>query len=136
MARALEAEAKLANARAENSDLLARNALLELQAEKMRRAMYGARSERSERLIDQMELAFAELEETAAEDERLAQIAADKTTTVQGFCASARHAAFPTIYPVSALSLRHLRIALAAVRMISQSSARRSPARSRKCRRA
>jgi hypothetical protein len=30
MARALEAEAELANARAENSDLLARNALLEL----------------------------------------------------------------------------------------------------------
>jgi transposase len=67
MARALEVEAELANARAENSDLLARNALLELQAEKMRRAMYGARSERSERLIDQMELAFVELEETAAE---------------------------------------------------------------------
>ena len=99
MARALEAEAELANARAENSDLLARNALLELQAEKMRRALYGARSERSERLIDQMELAFAELEETAAEDERLAQIAADKTTTVQGFVRKRTPRSFPDHLP-------------------------------------
>jgi len=95
VARALEVKAQLANARAENSDLLARNALLELQAEKMRRAMYGARSERRERLIDQMELAFAELEETASEDERLAQIAASKTTTVKGFARKRTLRSFP-----------------------------------------
>ncbi len=99
VARALEVEAELANTRAENSDLLARNALLELQAEKMRRALYGARSERSERLIDQMELAFTELEETAAEDERLAQIAAAKTTTVQGFARKRTPRSFPDHLP-------------------------------------
>jgi len=99
VARALEVEAELANTRAENSDLLARNALLELQAEKMRRALYGTRSERSERLIDQMELAFTELEETAAEDERLAQIAAAKTTTVQGFARKRTPRSFPDHLP-------------------------------------
>jgi hypothetical protein len=99
VARALEVEAELANIRAENSDLLARNALLELQAEKMRRAMYGARSERSQRLIDQMELAFVELEETAAEDERLAQIAAARTTTVQGFVRKRTPRSFPDHLP-------------------------------------
>ena len=99
VARALEVEAELANTRAENSDLLARNALLELQTEKMRRALYGARSERSERLIDQMELAFTELEETAAEDERLAQIAAAKTTTVQGFARKRTPRSFPDHLP-------------------------------------
>jgi transposase len=61
--------------------------------------MYGARSERSERLIDQMELAFAELEETAAEDERLAQIAADKTKTVQGFVRKRTPRSFPDHLP-------------------------------------
>lgn len=99
VARALEVAAELANTRAENSDLLARNALLELQAEKMRRATYGARSERHERLIGQMELAFAGLEETAAEDERLAQIAAAKTATVKGFVRKRTPRPFPDHLP-------------------------------------
>ena len=49
------AEAKAANAKAVNADLMARNALLELQIEKLRRDRFGARSERSVRLIDQMD---------------------------------------------------------------------------------
>ena len=39
--RATEAEANVARVRAINSDLVARNAHLELQNEKMRRALHG-----------------------------------------------------------------------------------------------
>ena len=77
--RADHAEAEAAKAVAHASDLAARNALLALQNEKMRRELYGQRSERSERLIDQIELAFEEAEATAGEDERLAALAAAKT---------------------------------------------------------
>ena len=83
--RATEAEANVARVRAINSDLVARNAHLELQNEKMRRALHGPSSERSRRLIDQMELEFEELETTATEDEIAAQQAAAKTTTVEAF---------------------------------------------------
>jgi transposase len=83
--RAHIAEAEAANARAVNADLLARNALLELQIEKLKRDRFGARSERSARLIDQMELAFEELEASANEAEALAEIAAAKTTSVTAF---------------------------------------------------
>jgi len=68
-----------------NSDLVARNADLELQNEKMRCALHGPSSERSRRLIDQMELEFEELEATATENEIAAQRAAAKTTTVEAF---------------------------------------------------
>ena len=83
--KALEAEARAARVMAINADLLARNAHLELMNEKMRRDKYGASSERSRRLLDQMELAFAELEEDAAEAEVMGAIAAAKTTTVTAF---------------------------------------------------
>jgi transposase len=53
--------------------------------EQMRREKYGARSERSRRLLDQLELTFEELEANASEAELLGQIAAAKTTTVQAF---------------------------------------------------
>ena len=53
--RANEAEVRAANSDALNADLLARNALLELQNAKMQRALYGPRSERSVRLIAQLE---------------------------------------------------------------------------------
>ena len=83
--RADIAEADAANAKAVNADLLARNALLELQIEKLRRDRFGARSERSARLIDQMELAFEELEVEANEAEALAEVAAAKATSVTAF---------------------------------------------------
>ena len=71
-----EARAEAARIKAINADLEARNALLELQNEKMRRALYGQRSERSRQLIDQMELGFEELETAAAEDEAFAALCA------------------------------------------------------------
>ena len=83
--RADIAEADAANAKAINADLLARNALLELQIEKLKRDRFGARSERSVRLIDQMELAFEELETQANDAEALAEVAAAKTTSVTAF---------------------------------------------------
>ena len=75
----LEAEAEAARAKAINADLAARVALLELQNEKMRRALYGQRSERGQLLIDQLELGLEELEASASEDEALGQRAAAGT---------------------------------------------------------
>ena len=103
---ALETSARLQHALAEearvkaiNSDLVARNALLELQVEKMRRAAHGTSSERSKRLIDQLELAYEELEASATEDEIAAQAAA-KTTTIESFERKrARRRAFPDDVP-------------------------------------
>lgn len=86
--RADIAEAKAANAVALAADvkaLKALNALLELQLEKLRRAQFGTTSERTARLIDQMELAFEELEVSANEAEALAADAAAKTTSVTAF---------------------------------------------------
>src|SRR3546814_11308972 len=65
-----------ARAHAIIADLEARNALIELQNAQMRRALYGHRAERSTRLIDQLELTFADAEETAGEDEALGEVAA------------------------------------------------------------
>ena len=98
--RADEAEARAANVLAINADLLARNALLELQNAKMQRALYGPRSERSARLIAQLELAFEDLDADAAEAERLAAQAAAKTTTVTAFTrARAPRRDFPAHLP-------------------------------------
>jgi transposase len=79
LAQALAAAAEVARIKAINADLEARNALLELQNEKMRRALYGQRSERTRHLLDQMELVFEEIEATASEEEGLAAMAAAKT---------------------------------------------------------
>ena len=79
-----EARAEAARVRAINTDLEARNALLELQNAKMRRELYGQRSERTHRLVDQLEMGFEEAEISASEDEALA-LAAARTTKVQAF---------------------------------------------------
>jgi transposase len=71
--------AEVARIKAINADLEARNALLELQNEKMRRVLYGQRSERTRHLLDQMELVFEECEASASEDEALGILAATKT---------------------------------------------------------
>ena len=66
LGRADEAEADAANARAINSDLEARIALQALQIEVLKRDRFGQRSERSRRLIDQLELALEAAEATAS----------------------------------------------------------------------
>jgi len=77
--------AELAVARAKASDDLALIAHQKLRIAKLERQIYGPRSERSSRLLDQMELVFEELEASASEDELAAEIAVAKTTTVAGF---------------------------------------------------
>src|SRR3954466_4752188 len=79
-ARAARVEAELAVARAKASDDEALIAHQRLQIEKLTRQLYGPRSERTVRLLDQMELAFEELESSASEDEIAAERAAAKTT--------------------------------------------------------
>src|SRR5690242_2124673 len=84
----LEAEAKLAeaaNVQAEQSSAEALIAHLKLEIEKLRRALYGTRSERSARLLDQLELELEELEAAATEDEHAAERAAEKTQRVRSF---------------------------------------------------
>jgi Transposase C of IS166 homeodomain len=70
-------DAELARARAEASSAEALIAHLRLAIEKMRRELYGRRTERKARLLDQMELELKELEAAAAEDELAAGKAAD-----------------------------------------------------------
>ena len=72
-------------ARAKASDDAAVIAHQRLQIEKLTRQLYGRRSERAVRLLDQMELAFEELESSASEDEIAAERAAAKTTNVVAF---------------------------------------------------
>ena len=77
----LDAEAKLANARAEAALI----AYYKLEIEKLKRQLYGTRSERKARLLEQMELQLEELEATATEDELAAEKAAARTQSVQSF---------------------------------------------------
>jgi transposase len=84
-ARAARIEAELAAAKAKASDDEALIAYQRLQIAKLTRQLYGQRSERSVRLIEQMELTFEELESSASEDEIAAERAAAKTTKVESF---------------------------------------------------
>src|SRR5665213_1412979 len=77
--------AELAVARAKASEDLALIAHQKLRIAKLERQIYGPRSERSARLIDQLALQFEELEASATEDELAAEIAVAKTTAVAGF---------------------------------------------------
>ena len=74
-----------ASARAELSDNAALIAHLELRIEKLKRELYGQRSERTARLLEQLELELEELVTTASEDELAAQAAAAKTQNVRPF---------------------------------------------------
>ena len=58
---------------------------LKLWIEKLNRDRFGQRSERSARLLDQLELQLEELEASATEDELTAEKAVARTTTVAAF---------------------------------------------------
>ena len=77
--------AELARARARNAYDAATIARQNLEIAKLKRQIYGARSERAARLIDQMELELEDLEATATEDEIAAELAAAKATAVAAF---------------------------------------------------
>ena len=83
-AKAASAEAAAARAAANVSSAEALIAHLKLAIEKMRRELYGSRSERGCKLVEsqvlgQMELELEDLEAAAAEDELAAEMAAAKT---------------------------------------------------------
>ena len=77
--------AELAVAKAMRSEDLALIAHQKLRIAKLERQVYGPRSERSARLIDQLELTFEEAEASATEDELAAETAVARTTTVASF---------------------------------------------------
>jgi transposase len=84
----LATRAELAVVRAQQSDDQALIGHLKLQIEKLNRDRYGPCSERTARLLDQLELTLEELETSATEDELAAEIAAARTsnaTTVASF---------------------------------------------------
>jgi len=83
--RAARVAAELAVAQAKASDDQALIAHQQLQIAKLTRELYGQHSERSVRLLDQMELAFEELQSSATEDELAAERATAKTTNVIAF---------------------------------------------------
>jgi transposase len=84
-AKRLEVAAELAVARAKASEDLALIAAQKLRIAKLERQLYGQRSERSARLIDQLALDFEELEADATEDELAAKRAVAKATNVRAF---------------------------------------------------
>lgn len=80
---ALKAELAVARAKAsEDASLIAQQTL---RIAKLERQIYGQRSERSARLIDQLALTFEELEASVTEDELAAEHAVAKITNVRGF---------------------------------------------------
>jgi transposase len=79
------ARAEVAAARAERSANQALIAHLKLEIAKLNRDRFGPRSERTARLLDQMELQLEELEAQATADELAAEQAAARTTTVAAF---------------------------------------------------
>jgi len=85
LARAAHVEAELAAERAERSADRALIAHLKLQILKLNRERFGPRSERTARLLDQLELQLEELEASASEDELAAEQAAARSTRVASF---------------------------------------------------
>jgi transposase len=79
------AQAEAASAKADLSSTEALISHLKLEIEKLRRQLYGSRSEHKARLLDQLELKLEELEAAATEDELAAEKAAARTQTVQSF---------------------------------------------------
>ena len=75
-AKAASAVAEAARATANMSSAEALIAHQKLVIEKMRRELYGSRSEHSRKLLDQMELELEELEASASQDEIAAEMAA------------------------------------------------------------
>lgn len=84
-ARLAEARVEAAHARADLSSTQALIAHLKLEIEKLRRQLFGSRSERTARLLEQMELQLEELQASATADELTAEQVAARTQTVKSF---------------------------------------------------
>src|SRR5271168_3693175 len=79
------AKVEAANVQADLTSSEALIAHLKLAIEKLRRELYGTRSEQKARLLDQMELHLEDLEVAATEDELAAEKGAGRTQTVISF---------------------------------------------------
>jgi len=80
----LAAEAERDHSRSSASSADALIAHLKLEIEKLNRALYGVRSERKQRLLDQLELQLEDAEAAATEDELAAERTA-RPTSVKSF---------------------------------------------------
>ena len=119
-------KAALIEARAKLSGAQALIEHLQLVIAKMKREMFGPRSERSQRLLDQMELQLEELAAAAGEDEAKAEVA---RVQVQGFTRrQGTRRNFPADLP------RRRIVHPAAAAASSPRSARTSPRHSMSCR--
>jgi hypothetical protein len=78
-----KAGAKLAATQAYASATDAATADLKLEIAKLKRERFGVSSERTERLLDQLELQLAEQEAASTEDDVKTEMAAAKTSTVR-----------------------------------------------------
>jgi transposase len=83
-------DAELARATAHVSSAEALIAHLKLTIEKMRRELYGQRSERKAQLLDQMEFQLEDLKAAAAEDELAAETAVARDDNTTAVCAFTR----------------------------------------------
>jgi transposase len=83
--RAAAAEAEVAAVRVQLSDNQVLITHLKLQIEKLRRTIFGQRSERSGRLLDQLELQLEEAEASATEDELAAEMMTARISPVTAF---------------------------------------------------
>ncbi len=83
--KGLEVAAELAIARAKASEDMALIAQQKFRIAKLEQQIYGQRSERSVRLIDQLALTFEEPETSATQDELAAEQATARATNVTGF---------------------------------------------------
>ena len=88
--------AELAVAQAKTSEDLALIAHQKLRIAKLERQIYGPRSERSVRLVDQMELQLEEAEAAATEDELAARWRRPRPSRWRGSSANARRSATPS----------------------------------------
>src|SRR5260370_1412776 len=79
------ARAEAANAQADLSSSEALIAHLKLAIEKLRRELYGTRSERAARLLDHMELPLEDLEAARTEDGLMAETAAERDHAGKAF---------------------------------------------------
>ena len=128
--------ADLIQSQSRESNAEALIAHLRLTIEKMRREIYGQRSERSARLLDQMELELEELEAAASEDELAAERADGRRARrlARSPARSRRASPSPKICRASGSSFPARPPAAAADRPGSPNSARTSPRRWRWCR--
>ena len=121
-------KAALIETRAKLSGAEALIAHLQLTIEKMKRAMFGPRSERSQRLIDQLELQLEELAAAAGEERRRPRRRASMCRASRG--AQGRGATSRPICRAGGLFTLRRRRVLAAAGTSSPRSARTSPRRS------